>query len=64
MALFGYKSSNGTVKPSHVGIVISNYPEPLKVIHATSSLGVRIDDIKASSYWKPKFLFTVNVLGK
>jgi|TARA_B110000261_G_scaffold120039_1_gene133863 cell wall-associated NlpC family hydrolase len=64
LALFGYKSSNGTVKPSHVGIVISNYPEPLKVIHATSSLGVRIDDIKASSYWKPKFLFTVNVLGK
>ena len=64
LALFGYKSSNGTVKPSHVGIVISNYPEPLKVIHATSSLGVRIDDIKASSYWKPKFLFTINVLGK
>ena len=64
LALFGYKSSNGTVKPSHVGIVISNYPEPLKVIHATSSLGVRIDDVKASSYWKPKFLFTVNVLGK
>ena len=64
LALFGYKSSNGTVKPSHVGIVISNYPEPLKVIHATSSLGVRIDDVKASSYWKPKFLFTINVLGK
>ena len=41
LALFGYKSSNGTVKPSHVGIVISNYPEPLKVIHATSSLGVK-----------------------
>ena len=49
LALFGYKSSNGTVKPSHVGIVISNYPEPLKVIHATSSLGVRIDDVKALS---------------
>lgn len=37
----------------HVAMVIENTGRSLKVIHSTSR-GVVIDDILASSYWKPK----------
>ena len=61
LAFFGgyYK---GKYVISHVGIVISNYPESLRVIHSTTSKGVREDDIKSSTYWSKKFLYTVRVL--
>lgn len=61
LAFFGgyYK---GKYVISHVGIVISNYPESLRVIHSTTSKGVREDDIKNSTYWSKKFLYTVRVL--
>ena len=62
LAFFGSRKSSGGIKIQHVAIVISNYPEPLKVIHATSSLGVRIDTIPKSSYWKPRYLYSVRVL--
>lgn len=62
LAFFGSRKNGGGIKIQHVAIVISNYPEPLKVIHATSSLGVRIDDVTKSSYWKPRYLYSVRVL--
>ncbi len=37
---------------SHVGIVVSEKGEPLKMIHASSSKGVIITDLESSSYWK------------
>jgi len=61
LAFFGYKK-DGKYYPSHVAIVVSNYPEPLRVIHATTSLGVRIDDVSKSTYWQPKLLYTREVM--
>jgi cell wall-associated NlpC family hydrolase len=37
---------------SHVGIVVSEKGESLKMIHASSSKGVIITDLESSSYWK------------
>ncbi len=37
---------------SHVGIVVSEKGQSLKMIHASSSKGVIITDIESSSYWK------------
>jgi len=37
---------------SHVGIVISNPGEPLKMIHSSSSKGIIITDVSASEYWQ------------
>lgn len=37
---------------SHVGIIVSEKGETLKMIHASSSKGVVITDLESSSYWK------------
>lgn len=37
----------------HVALVISHSGQSLKVVHSTTSRGVVIDDIMASTYWKP-----------
>jgi cell wall-associated NlpC family hydrolase len=39
---------------SHVGIVVSNNETTLEMIHASSSKGVIITDIKQSDYWKTR----------
>lgn len=39
---------------SHVGIVVSNTNDELTMIHASSSKGIIITDIKQSSYWLPR----------
>jgi peptidoglycan DL-endopeptidase CwlO len=36
---------------SHVGIVISNPGEPLKMIHSASSKGIIVTDVSTSEYW-------------
>lgn len=61
LAFFGgyYK---GEYSINHVGIVISNYPEPLRIIHSTTSKGVMENDIQSSTYWSKKFLYTVRIL--
>jgi len=38
----------------HVAMVVSYNRKSLRVIHSTTSRGVIIDDILASSYWRPK----------
>ena len=58
LAFFSHKKG----QISHVAIIISNYPEPLKVIHATSSKGVMVDNIEKSTYWKPRYLYAIRVL--
>lgn len=45
--------SNGS-KVSHVGIVISNGTEPLRMIHASTSKGVIITDVDNSNYWEQR----------
>ncbi|MBU2019690.1 MAG: C40 family peptidase [Bacteroidetes bacterium] len=39
---------------SHVGIVLSNASEPLKMIHSSSSQGIVITDVSNSAYWKKR----------
>ncbi len=38
----------------HVALVIANERGSLRVVHSTTSRGVIIEDVLASSYWKPK----------
>ncbi len=41
-------------KVTHVGIVVSDLGEDIKMIHASSSQGITITNVSESSYWKPK----------
>lgn len=49
--IFFRRSKRGRV--FHVAMVVSNDSKGLKVIHSTSR-GVVVDNLYASSYWKPK----------
>lgn len=57
--IFFRRSKTGAV--FHVALVVSNDREGLKVIHSTSR-GVVIDNLYASSYWKPKISTARDVL--
>lgn len=39
---------------SHVGIVISEAGEPLKMIHSASSKGIIVTDVSTSEYWQAR----------
>jgi len=52
----------GKRKIDHVGIVISNKREPLKIIHATSSEGVTITEVNDSTYWTKRLKKAVRVI--
>lgn len=41
---------------SHVGIIVSNRGEPLRMIHASSTKGIVITDIESSSYWSKRIV--------
>jgi len=58
--LFYRRSKNEAV--FHVSLVIENRGNVLKVIHATSSRGVVIDDIYQSSYWNSKIITARSIL--
>ncbi|MBL0101993.1 MAG: C40 family peptidase [Saprospiraceae bacterium] len=49
---------------SHVAIVSDNTGDLLKVVHATTSAGVKVDEISSSDYWTSRFLFGVDVISK
>lgn len=49
-------------KPDHVGLVVSAPGEPLRMIHASSSLGVIETDVLSSSYWLDRLRFGRRVL--
>lgn len=57
LAFFGSRG-----KVTHVGIVKQNTGDKLYVVHATSSAGVRTDDVLGSDYWKDRFLFGSDVI--
>ncbi len=57
LVFFGNKD-----KVSHVSLVLKNEKDQLEVIHCTTSMGVKIDKISNSSYWKGKFLFARDIL--
>ncbi len=46
--------NSGSDDVTHVGIIISEKGEPLKMIHASTSKGVIISEIENSEYWMKK----------
>ncbi|MBR9921002.1 MAG: C40 family peptidase [Bacteroidetes bacterium] len=60
--VFFRKRKSGNV--FHVALVVSNGPEGIRVIHATSSRGVVIDNIEESSYWSSKYATIRNVIDQ
>ncbi len=46
--------NSGSDEVTHVGIIISEKGEPLKMIHASTSKGVIISEIESSEYWMKK----------
>lgn len=49
---------------SHVAIVSENMDKKLKVVHATTSAGVKTDVITDYAYWESRFLFGKDILSK
>jgi murein DD-endopeptidase / murein LD-carboxypeptidase len=49
---------------SHVGIVSETNGDAIKVVHATTSAGVKVDNITNSEYWTTRYLFAKDVIGK
>jgi cell wall-associated NlpC family hydrolase len=49
-------------KINHVGIVKEASRNELYVIHATSSSGVRIDEVKHNPYWSKRLRFSTSVI--
>ncbi len=49
-------------KVNHVAILVSNSRDKVMMVHSTSSRGVIVEDLLASSYWKPRFTFARSVL--
>lgn len=51
---------DGTV--NHVGMVTNNTKDQTYFIHSSSSMGIKVDEINASEYWRKRFLFGRDVL--
>lgn len=49
---------------SHVAIVSENMDNKLKVVHATTSAGVKTDVISDYEYWESRFLFGKDIISK
>lgn len=58
LAFFGSRG-----KITHVALVVANSRDGLVVVHSTSSKGVMVQNISKSSYWKPKLLFTRDIIS-
>jgi cell wall-associated NlpC family hydrolase len=63
LVFFGTKKGSG-YNITHVGIIVSNPGEDLTMIHASSSRGIMISNIEKSNYWRPKLLFTGNIVDE
>lgn len=48
----------------HVSVVVANELDGIKVIHSTSSSGVRVDNISTSAYWQQFPMEARDVLGE
>lgn len=49
-------------KPFHVGLVVSEAGQPLRMIHAATSRGVVETDVTGSTYWMRRFKFGRRIL--
>lgn len=48
----------------HVALITEHNKEGIFCIHSTSSRGVIIENVSASTYWKPKISFAKDVINK
>jgi cell wall-associated NlpC family hydrolase len=62
LVFFSRYGKGGSV--THVAMVSSNTEEGVKIIHSTSSEGVKEDNLTNSKYWMPKFLYARDVLSR
>ncbi len=51
-------------KISHVGIVAKSLPNQIQIVHATTSVGVKVDDILGSEYWTKRFLYGRDLISQ
>ena len=49
---------------SHVALVVTNNDKGILCVHSTTSRGVIVENVSASSYWKPKILFARDVISE
>ena len=45
----------------HVAIVVQNTRKALKMVHSSTSQGVRVEDLWESMYWKKRLMFAVDL---
>lgn len=57
LVFFGYRN-----KINHVGIVEKNKGNQMWVIHSTNTSGVVKENVLASSYWKKRILFAMDII--
>lgn len=48
----------------HVSLVVENTGSQLWVVHSTSSRGIMVEDVLASSYWRPFIYMVRDVISK
>jgi len=48
---------------SHVAIVAETSDNHIQVVHATTSAGVKMDEITSSEYWSSRFLFGKDIIS-
>jgi cell wall-associated NlpC family hydrolase len=51
-------------KIQHVALVVERDKNGITCIHSTTSRGVIIENVSASTYWKPKILYARDVISK
>lgn len=56
--------SQNSKNVSHVALVVKRDNSGITCVHATTSRGVIVENVTASTYWKPKILFARDVMSK
>lgn len=51
-------------KIQHVALVVKRTSDGITCVHSTTSRGVIVENVSASTYWKPKILFARDVVNK
>lgn len=51
-------------KISHVALVVKRGPEGITCVHSTTSRGVIVENVSASTYWKSKILFARDLISE
>lgn len=54
----------GDQKIQHVALVVKRDKNGIVCVHSTTSRGVIVENVSASTYWKPKILFARDVFSK